>query len=147
MLVSCPLDANGKNVTKEMNREAMIRRGSEYTYVISRCFTDSLIIGGIIDYENKRMDVDVALQRDILKRVNVMTGDRFAGLDLERDVKENIVAFRPDRVGGRRIEVESEEGVVHAYGFGSSGYQYSYGSALRVRRLVDELCEPFSARL
>lgn len=145
MLVSCPRNADGISVTEEMNREAMIRRGGEYTYVISRCFTDTLIIGGIIDYENKSTDVDVALQSDILKRVNVMTGDRFAGLDLEKDVRQNIVAFRPDREGGRRIEIEN--GVVHAYGFGSSGYQYSYGSALRVKKLVDQLCKAISARL
>jgi len=145
MLISCPADEFGNSITEDMKNESIIRRGSEYTYVIPRCFTDGLIIGGIIDYDNKSSDVDVALQNDILRRVNVMTDGHFQDLDLAKDVKQNIVAFRPDRKGGRRIEIE--DGIVHAYGFGSSGYQYSYGSALKVKKLVDRLCKPARAVL
>ncbi|KAJ5583479.1 hypothetical protein N7535_002099 [Penicillium sp. DV-2018c] len=43
----------------------------------------------------------------------------------------------PSRKGGYRIEIEGE--TVHAYGFGSLGYVYSYGAAEKVRELVGAL--------
>lgn len=87
MLISRAADASGRSVTQDMKHESIIRRGSEYTYVIPRCFTDGLIIGGIIDPDNECSDVDIALQNDILKRVNVMTDGHFEDLDLVKDVK------------------------------------------------------------
>ena len=81
--------------------------------------SNGVIIVGIEDYDNMSTDVDTALRKDILDRVNIMTRGRFADVDLRRDVQANIVGFRPDRDGGRRIE--SERHVVPAYGFGGKG--------------------------
>lgn len=156
MLVYCPRaqtprsDGNQIPTTTSMDlsQHSMIRRGTEYTYSIPRAFTSQCIIGGIIDPSSSlSAEVSTSLQADILRRVNGITDNSFAEMDFERDVRENIVAFRPDRKGGRRIEIDlyddgnGQARVVHAYGFGSSGYQYSYGSALRVRRLVDRIFE------
>lgn len=120
-----------------MDREIRIRRGKEYTYTIPRMSSGGIIIGGIEDEQNTSMEVDDNVRLDIIRRVNIMTGDQLQGLALERDVIRDIVGFRPGRKGGYRIEREGN--VIHAYGFGGAGYRYSWGVASEVTKLVDEL--------
>lgn len=113
---------------------AMIRQGSEYTYVIPRASDGGVILGGFRQPDNFDTGPDRSLRADILKRVNEMTGGRFAWVDLERDVVRDIVGFRPGRTGGMRVEREGD--VVHAYGVDGLGYVYAHGIAGRVRELV-----------
>lgn len=123
-------------VPPDLDRQVRIRRGNEYTYVIPR-MSQGVVIGGIEDFQSRDTEVDAALRRDIVRRVDIMTGGRFRGIDLERDVVRDIVGFRPGREGGYRIQREGN--VIHAYGFGGAGYRYSWGASSKVVELVDEL--------
>lgn len=77
------------------------------------------------------------MRLDIIRRVNIMTGDQLRNLDLDRDDIRNIAGFRPGREGGYRVEREGN--VIHAYGFGGAGYRYSWGVASEATKLVEEL--------
>ena len=117
----------------------VIRRGSEFTYAIPRMFTGGVIIGGIAEEGSTNVQVDQSLKRDILRRVNHITDDAFKDVDLQNVLKD-IVGFRPGRTGG--VRVEREGNVIHAYGFGGSGYCYSVGVAEKVTSLIKSLLAP-----
>ncbi|KAJ9143400.1 putative FAD dependent oxidoreductase [Pleurostoma richardsiae] len=122
--------------------EILLRKGTEYTYVIPRTATGGVILGGI------RLDGDIddkpdpTVQRDILRRVNKLTKGAFEHVNIETDV-DDIVGVRPGRKGGYRLETEGSR-VVHAYGFDGMGYVCSFGAAKRVTELVKELVPPES---
>lgn len=113
---------------------AVIRQGSQYTYVIPRA-SGGVILGGVSQPGNFAVDPDMALRTDILKRVNTMTKGEFGWVDIDRDVSRNIVGFRPARKGGLRVEREGN--IIHAYGAGGLGYVYSWGMANQVLGLVE----------
>ncbi|KAJ5129418.1 nucleotide-binding domain-containing protein [Penicillium bovifimosum] len=110
-----------------------LMQGSHYTYVIPRMYSGGAIIGGVSQEGNFERKVDEGLRPDILRRVKGLLGEKGKELELG-DVEKDIVAFRPSRKGGYRVEVEGD--TVHAYGFGSLGYVYSFGAAEKVRELV-----------
>lgn len=114
-------------------RECTILQGSEYTYAIPRISAGGVILGGASQPSSTETAVDQSLKKDVLERVNRITGNAFAWVDVDRDVQD-IVGFRPGRRGGIRIEKEGD--VVHAYGGGSLGYVYAFGMASRVRDLI-----------
>lgn len=113
---------------------AVIRQGSQYTYVIPRA-SGGVILGGVSQPGNFDVDPDMALRADILKRVNNMTKGEFGWVDIDKDVSRNIVGFRPARKGGLRVEREGN--IIHAYGAGGLGYVYSWGVADQVLGLVE----------
>lgn len=113
---------------------AVIRQGSQYTYVIPRA-SGGVILGGVSQPGNFDVDPDMALRADILKRVNNMTKGEFGWVDIDKDVSRNIVGFRPARKGGLRVEREGN--IIHAYGAGGLGYVYSWGVANQVLGLVE----------
>lgn len=115
--------------------EMAMVQGSHYTYVIPRMFTGGAIVGGVSQEGNLDTAVDERLKPDIVRRVRKLAGGRLDEIDPNGKSTRDIVAFRPGRKGGHRLEAEGD--VVHAYGFGSLGYVYSYGAALEVRRLVE----------
>lgn len=117
--------------------ELKMWQGSHYTYVIPRMGTGGVIVGGISQEGNFDREIDQSLRPDILNRVKMLAGGSLDAVDLERDVQRDIVAFRPGRRGGYRLETEGD--VIHAYGFGSLGYIYSYGVGLKVRDLVQSV--------
>lgn len=117
--------------------ELKMWQGSHYTYVIPRMGTGGVIVGGISQEGNFDREIDQSLRPDILNRVKMLAGGSLDAVDLERDVQRDIVAFRPGRRGGYRLETEGD--VIHAYGFGSLGYIYSYGVGLKVRDLVQSI--------
>jgi D-amino-acid oxidase len=108
-------------------------QGSHYTYVIPRMYSGGAIIGGVSQEGNVERAVDEGLRPDILRRVKRLLRGDGESLELE-DLEKDIVAFRPSRKRGYRVEVEGD--TVHAYGFGSLGYVYSFGAAEKVRELV-----------
>jgi D-amino-acid oxidase len=113
--------------------ELLMIEGSDYTYVIPRPGSGGVIMGGI---KSDRLDaeVDPALKSDILRRVNIATGDRFKSLDVNSEAVTDLVGFRPGRSGGLRVEREGD--IVHAYGLAGAGYIYSFGVAQRVKELI-----------
>ncbi|EPE28879.1 Nucleotide-binding protein [Glarea lozoyensis ATCC 20868] len=120
--------------------ECVMLEGSEYTYVIPRKGSGGVIMGGVKS-ERLDADIDVDLRSDILRRVNRLTGDAFGGLDVEKGLREgkvrDVLGFRPGRKGG--VRVERVGGTVHAYGVEGAGYIYSFGVAVRVGELVEEV--------
>jgi glycine/D-amino acid oxidase-like deaminating enzyme len=114
--------------------EIVLFQGSHYTYQIPRMCSGTTVIGGIAQEGNLDHEPDPELRNDILRRINLVTGDRYRDMDLDKLVIQDLVGFRPSREGGHRLE--EKEGVVHAYGFGSLGYTYCYGVALAVRELI-----------
>lgn len=114
--------------------EMVIFQGSHYTYQIPRMYSGGVIVGGVAQKGNLAHGVDPELRGDILRRVNLITRGRYENVDLDKHVMRDLVGFRPSREGGFRLEKEGN--VVHAYGFGSLGYTYCYGVALKVRELV-----------
>lgn len=129
------LAARGQTIFVESDFEELVMlQGSQYTYVIPRMYTGGVIVGGVSQEGDLERQVDESLRGDILERVRKMSRGRFGPVDLEKASTRDIVAFRPGRRGGYRVEAEGD--VVHAYGFGSLGYIYSYGAALKVKDLV-----------
>ncbi|KAJ9502515.1 hypothetical protein H2202_001636 [Exophiala xenobiotica] len=114
--------------------EVRLINGAEYTYVIPRMFSGGVVLGGISQENNFDETVDTSLRQDILQRVNRMTGNAFANINLETDVVKDLVGVRPGRKGGIRVELDGN--TVHAYGFKGAGYVYSFGAAAKVKRLV-----------
>lgn len=132
------LAARGQTIFVESDFDELVMlQGSQYTYIIPRMYTGGVIVGGVSQEGNVEREVDGNLRGDILERVRKMSRGRFGPVDLKKSSTRDIVAFRPGRRGGYRIEAEGD--VVHAYGFGSLGYIYGYGAALKVRVLVDSL--------
>lgn len=114
--------------------EMVIFQGSHYTYQIPRMYSGGVIVGGVAQKGNLDHGVNLELRSDILRRINLITQDRFKDVDLDKHVMQDLVGFRPSREGGHCLEQEGE--VIHAYGFGSLGYTYCYGVALAVKDLV-----------
>lgn len=132
------LAARGQTIFVESDFEELVMlQGSQYTYIIPRMYTGGVIVGGVSQEGNLEGEVDENLRSDILERVRKMSKGRLGPVDLNKASTRDIVAFRPGRKGGYRIEAEGD--VVHAYGFGSLGYIYGYGAALKVREMVDSL--------
>ncbi|KAF5857539.1 hypothetical protein ETB97_005678 [Aspergillus alliaceus] len=121
-------------LVKGESNEMVLFQGSHYTYQIPRMFSGGTIIGGIAQEGNMDEAVDLELRNDILQRINLVTKERYKDFDLNKDVIEDIVGFRPGRKGGYCLE--KENGVIHAYGFGSLGYTYCCGVASQVLELV-----------
>ncbi|KAJ5272887.1 hypothetical protein N7478_008012 [Penicillium angulare] len=117
--------------------EVVMFQGSEYTYVIPRMYSGGVIMGGVSQEGNLEPGVDEDLRSDILQRTKNIAPSSSESVNLKDDKIKDIVAFRPGRKGGYRLEPEGN--VVHAYGFGSLGYIYSYGVAMKIRDLVDSM--------
>lgn len=131
------LFVKGSTLKRCMDQEIVIKRGTEYTYVIPRMGSGGLVIGGIEDPGNMSTEIDEELRKDILRRANTLTGGNLDKLSLSQDVIRDIVGFRPGHKKGIRIARDGN--VVHAYGFAGGGYRYSLGAALKVVKLVDEV--------
>ncbi|KAK4941380.1 hypothetical protein LTR10_018649 [Elasticomyces elasticus] len=125
--------------------EVRLINGHEYTYVIPRMFSGGVILGGISQENNVDGAIDTSLRQDILRRVNRMTGNAFAHINLETDVVKDMVGVRPGRKGGIRVELEGD--IVHAYGFKGAGYVHSFGAAAKVKRLVLAASQTKQAKL
>ncbi|KIW18939.1 hypothetical protein PV08_03228 [Exophiala spinifera] len=124
--------------------EVRLINGDEYTYVIPRKFSGGVILGGISQENNFDGAVDTNLRKDILRRVNRMTGGAFEHVNIDTDVKD-LVGVRPGRKGGLRVELDGS--IVHAYGFKGAGYVFSFGAAAKVKRLVLQALETARPKL
>lgn len=115
--------------------KTIIRQGSQYTYVIPRPSDGGVILGGVTQSGNFSSDPDPAVREDVLRRINIMTGNAFPNVRGSGQFVQDFVGFRPSRKGGIRLERQGN--VVHAYGLGSFGYLYAFGVAQEILNLVD----------
>lgn len=137
-----PVQGQTMFIETDFNKIAMVQ-GSHYTYVIPRIFTRGAIMGGVSQEGNLDTAVDEKLKPDIVRQVRQLAEGRLDKINPQKHSTRDIVAFRPGRKGGYRLEAEGD--VVHAYGFGSLGYVYSFGAALEVLKLVErKSCLPRS---
>ncbi|KAI1609752.1 putative D-amino acid oxidase [Exophiala viscosa] len=119
--------------------QILLRQDAGYTYVIPRLGSGGVLFGGIRQEGNEGEAADPALRKDILERVNHLSRDAFADVNLETDV-EDMVGFRPGRKGGYRLEIEGSN-LIHAYGFDGVGYVCSFGAGRRVTEMVKQLTD------
>lgn len=145
--------ANDKNVVavrgqtmlvESDSHEMVMFQGSHYTYQIPRMYSGGVIVGGVSQPGNMDQNVDPAVRSDILRRMKLVSNDLYQDVDLNNHVMKDLVGFRPSREGGYRLE--QEEDVIHAYGFNTLGYTYSYGVALKVRDLIRSATEEEAVR-
>ncbi|KAG7406332.1 hypothetical protein DER46DRAFT_671211 [Fusarium sp. MPI-SDFR-AT-0072] len=116
------------------SHEMVMFQGSHYTYQIPRMYSGGVIVGGVSQPGNSDQKVDAEVRSDILRRMRLIMNDQYQDVDLDKHVMKDLVGLRPSREGGYRLEREDD--VIHAYGFNTLGYTYSYGVALKVRDLV-----------
>lgn len=125
----------GQTMLVESDSEEMVLfQGSHYTYQIPRMNSGGVIIGGVAQEGNLDSEPDASVRTDILRRIKLVLPGQYNDIDVDEYVLRDLVGFRPSRKDGYRLEREGD--VVHAYGFGSLGYTYCYGVALKVRELV-----------
>ncbi|KAF5261680.1 hypothetical protein FOXYS1_7629 [Fusarium oxysporum] len=125
----------GQTMLVESDSQEMVMfQGSHYTYQIPRMYSGGVIVGGVSQPGNMDQKVDPEVRSDILRRMKLIINDQYQGVDLDKHVMKDLVGFRPSREGGYRLERKDD--VIHAYGFNTLGYTYSYGVALKVRDLV-----------
>ncbi|KAM0217446.1 hypothetical protein ACHAQD_007425 [Fusarium lateritium] len=117
--------------------------GKDYTYAIPR-LDGTVILGGVRDPDVSNTDVNLEVDRDILKRVNESLPAHFSANPADHDIIGHNVGIRPYRSSGMRIEKEVKNGqkIVHAYGITGGGYIYGFGVAREVAHLVDEFLYP-----
>lgn len=121
---------------KSNSHEIVMFQGSYYTYQIPRMYSGGVIIGGVSQEGSWDKKADAVTRTDIIQRFKELTQGKVDYSDPQKHIQD-IVAFRPGRKGGYRLEREGS--VIHAYGFNTLGYTYSYGVGLRVKKLVDSI--------
>jgi glycine/D-amino acid oxidase-like deaminating enzyme len=127
------------------------------TYVIPRASTPGMVIlGGTMEANNWDTSINISTANHILASTKEVTP---ALNDPATRIHAHNVGLRPAREGGPRVEaqfivVPSTDKlvprlsdapadpktylIVHAYGFGSAGYQQSWGAAEEVFKLLKE---------
>lgn len=125
----------GQTMLVEIDSHEMVMfQGSHYTYQIPRMYSGGVIVGGVSQPGNMDQMVDPEVRSDILRRMKLVSNDLYQDVNLNKHVIKDLVGFRPSREGGYRLEREND--VIHAYGFNTLGYTYSYGVALKIRDLI-----------
>ncbi|KAH7142163.1 hypothetical protein EDB81DRAFT_723433 [Dactylonectria macrodidyma] len=117
--------------------------GENYTYVIPR-LDGTVILGGVRQPNVHSPNVDLEVEKDILRRINASLPEIFSANPWDYEIIGYNVGLRTYRTSGIRVEKETKDGqkVVHAYGFNGGGYIYSFGAARAVVELVDEFLYP-----
>ncbi|KAI1450411.1 FAD dependent oxidoreductase [Annulohypoxylon stygium] len=114
----------------------------ELCYIMMRAAGGGTILGGTYSKGHWESQPDPNIATRIMRRAVDMMPELTDGKGIEAlDVIRHGVGLRPWREGGVRIEKENIEGtwVVHNYGHAGWGYQGSYGCAMDVVALVDEV--------
>ncbi|MCY4070934.1 MAG: FAD-dependent oxidoreductase [Chloroflexi bacterium] len=109
-------------------------RASDDTYLFPR--DDGLLLGGIYQYGSWQAEADAEQTRDILERCS-----QIEPTVSDAAIIRTAVGIRPGREAVR-LEVEKrsrERVVIHNYGHGSIGFTLSWGCALEVLALAQNL--------
>jgi len=140
-----------RNVPKSMSSiSGTDDGGDEATYIMNRAAGGGCILGGCMQTGNWDGRVDPNLAVRIMKRCIALDPSLVpAGRGIEAlSIVRHGVGLRPMRHGGIRVEHERIAGpdgklvsVVHNYGHGGYGYQTSYGAAMAVEKLVNEVLQ------
>jgi glycine/D-amino acid oxidase-like deaminating enzyme len=117
---------------------------TEAMYIMERAGGGGTILGGCYQNHEWESQPDPNLALRIMKRCvesfpALTDGEGIGGLDIIR----HAVGLRPAREGGPRLDGEmiGDCYVIHNYGHGGAGYQWSYGCANRVLAIL----EPYMA--
>jgi D-amino-acid oxidase len=134
---------DGRSMSKITQAHCISHEGSNaargFIFVVPRG-QDMLVLGGFA--EPLEWDLNIDLQnyqpiRDMyLRCLHFMPSLAKAAIDAEEAVR---VGLRPFRHSGVRVESEPGSRIVHNYGHGGSGVTLSWGCALEVAKLAEEL--------
>lgn len=142
LLVKPPKKCTYKNMTITHRLKS-----GKYSFVIPRPFDGGIIVGGTRQPGDLSSEANMEDKEELI--ANAIT--RFPELVVydkgkpTLDVKKINVGFRPMRNGGVRLEKEvvGNVEIVHCYGFGSSGFEMSWGAAELVSNLVENVSSKF----
>lgn len=139
LLVRVPKDCIYKNmtVTHRLSNEA-------FSFVIPRPCDGGVIVGGTRQPGNMASTPSLDDTENPVKHAV----ERFPELLVYKegiptlDIVKVNVGFRPMRKGGVRLEKEivGKATIIHCYGFGSSGFEMSWGAAKHVSNIIDMVC-------
>ncbi|CAJ0547265.1 Ff.00g018920.m01.CDS01 [Fusarium sp. VM40] len=103
-------------IKSDYNKSFMRDNGTDYTYVIPR-LDGTVILGGIRDADISNTDVNLEVDKDIMRRVNESLPAHFSANPADYNIISHNVGIRPYRSNGMRIEKELKNGqkIVHAY--------------------------------
>lgn len=113
--------------------------GGKFSFVIPRPLDGGIIVGGTREPGETLTTPNNESTKELASNASV----RFPELlneDSKLDIKKVNVGFRPFRKNGVRLEKEvlDQNQIIHCYGFGSSGYEMSWGAAKLVVELVKQ---------
>lgn len=85
-------------------------------------------------------DIDMDIARDEIARAHRLAPE-VVPAHPPQSALSYVVGIRPSRDGGFRLEAEvkGSRTVISAYGFGGSGYAFSYGIADEIKKMVEKV--------
>ncbi|KAG7405346.1 hypothetical protein LZL87_009039 [Fusarium oxysporum] len=126
-------------IKSDYKKSLMRDDGKDYTYVIPG-LDGTVIIGGIRDPDISNTEVDLGIDKEIMKIVNKSLPAHFSTDPADYGIIGHNFGIHPYRSTGMRIEKDVKDGqnIVHAYGITGGGYIFGFGVAREVVKLVDE---------
>lgn len=109
----------------------------DWSFVIPRGFDNGIILGGTKVVNSSNGEVSLAERDRVVANARLRFPDLF-NANGELDILDYSIGLRPAREGGVRLEREVLHGVeiIHAYGFGGTGVEMSWGAAECVASMV-----------
>lgn len=122
----------GKTITFQLEN-------GDWCFVIPRGFDNGIILGGTKVVNSSNGEINFAERDTVIANARVRFPDLF-NADGELDILDYSIGLRPARDGGVRLQREVFDNgrveVVHAYGFGGTGVEMSWGAAECVSSLL-----------
>lgn len=120
---------------------------NKYSFVIPRPFDGGIIVGGTRQPGNLKSKPDMDDKNELVSNALKRFPELAVNIKGEKklDIKKINVGFRPMRKGGVRLEREviKNTKIIHCYGFGSSGFEMSWGAAELVLELIENVHSKF----
>lgn len=142
LLIRPPKDCMYKNVTVSYRLA-----DNKYSFVIPRPFDGGIIVGGTRQPGNLKSDPDIDDKNELVSNALERFPELAVNINGKKtlDIKKIDVGFRPMRKGGIRLEREviKNTKIIHCYGFGSSGFEMSWGAAELVLGLIKNVPSKF----
>lgn len=109
----------------------------DWSFVIPRGFDNGIIVGGTKVVNSCNGEISPSERETVVENARLRFPDLF-GPDGNLDIVAHSIGLRPARHNGVRIEREvfGTTTVIHAYGFGGTGVEMSWGAAENVANLI-----------
>lgn len=127
----------------------------EMIYMISRAHSDQILLGGSAEcgsFNTQPNQIQIKRILQDAQRFANHLGPDYENSILTPSILHTGVGLRPGRIGEFRLDWQEEKKdfdgkqflppVIHAYGFGKTGFQVSWGVAIKVLRMLEEHAKP-----